>query len=31
VRLTRDGGKASCLGDADKYLHGGDDVHRLIR
>jgi len=29
--LTRDGGEASCFGDANEHLHGGDDVHRLIR
>ena len=29
--LARDGGKASCFGDVDEHLHGGDDIHGLIR
>ncbi len=29
--LTRDGGKASCFGDADEHLHRSNDVHGLIR
>ena len=29
--LTRDGGEASRFGDADEYLHRGNDVHESIR